>query len=55
MDMLALIICLHTIHTILKITYDISDENTSFSFHIIIKEHNKELKHNSVTLSLNRL
>ena len=55
MDMLALIICLHTIHTILKITYDISDENTSFSFCITIKGHNKDLKHNSVTFSLNRL
>ena len=48
-------ILINSFHTILKITYDISDENTSFSFHIIIKEHNKELKHNSVTLSLNRL
>ena len=52
MDMSALI---NSLHTILKITYDISDENTSFFFHIIIKEHNKELTHNSITLSLNRL
>ena len=55
MDMSVLINSLHTIHIILKTTYEFSDENTSFSFHIIIKWHNKELKHNSVTLSLNRL
>ena len=41
MDMSALI---NSIHTILKITYELFDENTSFSFHIIIKGHNKELK-----------
>ena len=35
--------------------YELLDENTSFSFHIIIKGHYKELKHNSVILSLNRL
>ena len=52
MDMPALI---NSLHTILKITYKLSDENISFSFHIIIKWHNKKLKHNSVTLSLNRL
>ena len=52
MDISALI---NSLHTILKLTYELSDENTSFSFHIIIKGHNKELKHNSVTLSLNRL
>ena len=52
MDMSVLI---YNFHTILKITYELSNENTSFSFHIIIKGHNKELKHNSVTLSLNRL
>ena len=55
MDMPVLINSLHTIHTILKITYELSNENTSFFFHIIMKGHNKELKHNSVTLSLNRL
>ena len=48
MDMPVLI---NSFHTILKITYELSNENTSFSFHIIIKGHNKELKHNSVTLS----
>ena len=52
MDMLALI---NSLHTILKIAYELLDENTSFSFHIILKRHNKELKHNSITLSLNRL
>ena len=52
MDMPVLI---NSLHTILKITYELSNENTSFSFHIIIKGHNKELKHNSVTLSWNRL
>ena len=46
---------INSLHIILKITYELSDENTSFSFHIIIKGHNKEFKHNSVTLSLNRL
>ena len=51
----ALINSLHTIHTILKITYELSNENISFSFHIIIKWHNKKLKYNSITLSLNRL
>ena len=55
MDMPVLINSLHTIHIILKTTYKLSDENTSFSFYIIIKGHNKELKHNSITLSLNRL
>ena len=55
MDMPVLINSLHTIHTILKITYELSNETTSFFFHIIMKGHNKELKHNSVTLSLNRL
>ena len=55
MNMPALIISLHTIHTILKITHDLSDENTSFSFHIIIKGHNKKLKHSSIILTLNRL
>ena len=55
MDMLALINNLYTIHSILKITYELSNENISFSFHIIIKGHNKELKHNTITLSLNRL
>ena len=55
MDMPTLINGLHPIYIILKITYELSDENTSFSFHIIIKGHNNELKHNSVTLSLNRL
>ena len=55
MYMPVLINSLHTIHTILKITYELSNENTSFFFHIIMKGHNKELKHNSVTLSLNRL
>ena len=55
MDMLALINSLHTIHVVLKITYELLDKNTSFSFHIIIKGHNKEHKHNSVTLSLNKL
>ena len=48
MDMPVLI---NSLHTILKITYELSNENTSFSFRIIIKGHNKELKHNSVTLS----
>ena len=52
MDMSALI---NSLHTILKITYKLLDENTSFFIHIIIKRHNKEFKHNSVTLSLNRL
>ena len=52
---LALINSLHTIHIVLKITYELSDKNTSYSFHIIIKGHNKEHKHNSVTLSLKRL
>ena len=37
-----LINSLHII--ILKITYELLDENTSFSFHIITKGHNKELK-----------
>ena len=55
MDMPVLINSLHTIHIILKTTYEFSDENTSFSFHIIIKWHNKELKYNSVILSLNKL
>ena len=55
MDMPTLISGLHTIHIILKITYELSNENTSFSFHIKIKGYNNELKHNSVTLSLNRL
>ena len=41
MDMSALI---NSFHIILKITYELSDKNTSFSFHIIIKGHNKELK-----------
>ena len=49
MDISALI---NSLHTILKLTYELSDENTSFSFHIIIKGHNKELKHNLVTLYL---
>ena len=44
-------VLINSLHTILKITYELSNENTSFSFHIIIKGHNKELKHNSVTLS----
>ena len=48
-------VLINSLHTILKITYELSNENTSFSFHIIIKGHNKELKHNSVTLSWNRL
>ena len=39
----------------LKLTCELSDIDTSFSFHIIIKGHIKELKHNSVILSLNRL
>ena len=52
MDMSALI---NSLHTILKITYKLLDENTSFFIHIIIKRHNKEFKHNLVTLSLNRL
>ena len=52
MDMPALI---NSFHTILKITYELLDENTLFFIHIIIKRHNKEFKHNSVTLSLNRL
>ena len=49
MDTPALI---NSLHIILKITYELSNENTSFSFHIIIKGHNKELKHNLVTLYL---
>ena len=52
MDMPVLI---NSLHTILKITYELSNENTSFSFCIIIKGHNKDLKHNLVTFSLNRL
>ena len=41
MNMSVLIISLHTI---LKIIYELSDENTSISFHIIIKGHDEELK-----------
>ena len=52
MDMPVLI---NSFYAILQLTYELSCENTSFSFHIIIKGHNKELKHNKVTLSLNRL
>ena len=52
MQMSALI---NSLHTILKITYELFDENRSFSFHIIIKGHNKKLKHISVTFFLNRL
>ena len=52
MDMSALI---NSLYTIFKITYELLDENTSFFIHIIIKRHNKEFKHNSVILSLNRL
>ena len=48
-------ILINSFHTILKITYKLLDENTSFSIRIIVKGHNKDLKHNSVTLSLNRL
>ena len=48
-------VLINSLHTILKLTYELSDENTSFSFHIIIKGHSKELKNNSITLSLNRL
>ena len=54
MDMPALINNLYTIHSILKITYELSNKNTSSSFYIIIKGHHKELKHNSVILSLDR-
>ena len=46
---------INSLHTILKLTYELLDENTSFSYHIIIKGHNKEHKHNSITLTLNRL
>ena len=52
MDTPALI---NSFHIILKITYELLDENTSLSFHIIIKGHNKEHKHNLITLSLKRL
>ena len=50
MDTPALI---NSFHIILKITYELSNENASFSFHKIIKKHIKE--NNLVTLSLNRL
>ena len=52
MDMPVLI---NSFYAILQLTYELSYENTSFSFHIIIKEHSKELKHNLVTVSLSRL
>ena len=35
---------INNLHIILKTTYEFSDENISFSFHIIIKGHTKELK-----------